>query len=64
VQDRADLSFWRKLWYSVATVLFPVTIPIYAVAGRAGWPRSLRVASFVPAIALVLFIGFLIGLIR
>jgi len=64
VQDRGDLGFWRKVWYSVATLLFPVTLPIYAMAGRAGWPRSLRVGSFVPAVALALFAAFLFGLIR
>lgn len=64
VQDRTDLGFWRKLWYSVATLLFPLAIPVYAMLGGAGWPRSLRVAAFVPAAALALFVAFLLGLIR
>lgn len=64
VQDRVDLTFWHRLWYSLATLLFPVTLPVYAMASSAGWPRSLRVAAFAPAAALALFFAFLFGLIR
>lgn len=62
VQDRPDLSFWRRVGWSVAVVLFPVTVPAYAFLGNAGWPPFLRAASFVPALALALFFGFLFGL--
>jgi hypothetical protein len=64
VQDRRDLSLRRRIGYSLATVAFPVTIPVYALAGGAGWPRSLRIAAFVPPIALALFLAFAFGLIR
>ena len=64
VQDRGDLSRRRRIGYSLATLAFPLTIPVYAVAGRAGWPRPLRAAAFVPPIALLLFLAFLLGLIR
>lgn len=64
VQDRPDLTSRRKIGYSLATLLFPVTIPIYALAGQAGWPRVLRFAAFVPIIALALFLAFVFGLIR
>lgn len=64
VQDRRDLSLRRRIGLSLATVAFPLTIPIYAMAGGAGWPRALRVAAFVPPAALVLFLAFLFGVIR
>jgi hypothetical protein len=62
VQDRPDLTFWRRVGWSVAVVGFPLTIPAYAFWGGPGWPRFLRYASFVPAIAIALFLGFLFGL--
>lgn len=64
VQDRDDLSLRRRVGLSLAAVAFPVTIPIYALAGGAGWPRPLRFAAFVPPIALALFLAFLFGAIR
>jgi Ca2+/H+ antiporter len=64
VQDRSDLSLRRRIGYSLATILFPVTIPVYVLAGRAGWPRPLRLGAFVPLLALGLFCAFLFGLIR
>jgi len=64
VQDRRDLSRRWRIGLSLATVAFPVTIPIYALAGGAGWPPPLRVAAFVPPVALVLFLAFLFGVIR
>jgi len=48
----------------LATVAFPLTIPIYALAGGAGWPRALRVAACVPPFALALFLAFLFGVIH
>jgi hypothetical protein len=64
VQDRPDLSYWRRVGYSVAVIVFPVTIPLYAFSGGAQWPRVLRVAAFVPVVALALFFAFLFGVIR
>jgi hypothetical protein len=61
VQDRRDLSFRARVGWSVAIVGFPVTVPLYAFLGGGGWPPFLRVASFVPAVALVLFFGFAFG---
>jgi hypothetical protein len=62
VQDRPDLSFRGRVAWSAGTFLFPVTIPIYAFAGGAGWPTFLRVAAFLPAVALAIFLGFALGL--
>lgn len=64
VQDRTDLSFGRRVGWSLAIFLFPLTIPVYALWGGPGWPRALRVAAFLPALALALFFGFLFGLFR
>ena len=61
VADRPDLSFRAKLAWSAGILLFPVTIPAYAFAGGPGWPRFLRIASVVPAIALALFLAFAFG---
>ena len=62
VQDRPDLAFRSRVAWSFAIFLFPVTIPLYAFRGGAGWPRALKAASFLPAIALALFFGFLFRL--
>ncbi len=61
VQDRPDLGFGARVGWSVAVIVFPVTIPAYAFLGDAGWPPFLRAASFVPAAAIALFLGFLFG---
>jgi hypothetical protein len=61
VQDRPDLGVRSKIGWSAAVFVFPISIPLYAFAGGAGWPAFLRVASVVPAIALVLFFGFVLG---
>lgn len=63
VQDRGDLTFRRRVAWSVGIFLFPLTVPAYAFLGGAGWPRFLRVAAFLPAAALALFIGFVTRLI-
>lgn len=62
VQDRPDLSFRSRVGWSLGTFLFPVVIPAYAFLGGPGWPRALRIAAFLPALALSLFAGFLSGL--
>ena len=64
VQDRPDLSFRARVAWSAGTLLFPVVIPIYAFLGGPGWPRSLRIAAFLPIVALALVAGFVAGLFR
>jgi hypothetical protein len=64
VQDRPDLSFWRRVGWSVAIFAFPLMVPVYAFRGGAGWPPFLRAASFLPAAALALFFAFFFKLIR
>ena len=61
VQDRPDLSVRARIGWSAAVLLFPVSIPAYAFAGGAEWPPFLRAASVVPALALALFVGFVVG---
>ena len=61
VQDRPDLSTGARIGWSAAVVVFPISIPAYALAGGPGWPAFMRVASVVPAVALALFGGFLFG---
>lgn len=62
VQDRPDLSFRARVGWSLAIVAFPLSIPAYAFLSDPGWPRFLRVAAFVPAVALALFLSFAFGL--
>jgi len=61
VQDRPDLTFRSRVAWSIGTFLFPVTIPAYAFLGGPGWPRALRIAAFLPAVALLLLAGFMTG---
>ena len=61
VQDRPDLAFSSRVAWSLAIIAFPVTIPAYAFLGGGGWPPFLRAASFVPSLAVALFLGFLLG---
>lgn len=63
VQDRPDLGLGARIGWSVAVVLFPLSIPAYAFAGGPGWPAFLRWASLVPALAVALFLGFLFGVL-
>ena len=58
VQDRPDLTFRARVAWSLAALVFPVSIPAYAFRGGPGWPPALRIASFLPAVALTLFFGF------
>jgi hypothetical protein len=62
VQERPDLSAGARIGWSAAVLLFPISIPAYAFAGGPAWPAFLRVASLVPALALALFAGFVVGL--
>lgn len=64
IQDRVDLTFRRRVAWSLGVFLFPVAIPAYAFLGGPGWPRALRIAAFLPAIALALVAGFATGLFR
>lgn len=59
VQDRPDMTFHARVGWSVAIFAFPITIPLYALRGGPGWPRALKMAAFLPAIAVLLFLGFL-----
>ncbi len=61
VQDRSDLGTAGRIGWSAGVVLFPITIPAYAFAGGPGWPLALRIGSIVPALAVVLFLGFVFG---
>jgi hypothetical protein len=61
VQERPDLRTGARVGWSAAVLVFPIAIPAYAQWGGAEWPPFLRVASFVPAIALALFFGFVFG---
>jgi hypothetical protein len=63
VQDRPDLTFRQRVAWSTGILVFPLVIPAYALFGGPGWPRALRVAAFLPALALALFAGFATGLI-
>ncbi|HEV8252653.1 MAG TPA: hypothetical protein VGQ66_04655 [Candidatus Limnocylindria bacterium] len=62
VQDRTDLTLRQRVAWSLGILLFPVVIPAYALFGGPGWPRSLRIGAFLPAIALALAAGFATGL--
>ncbi|MGH2416883.1 MAG: hypothetical protein ACRDFY_00980 [Candidatus Limnocylindria bacterium] len=61
VQERPDLSVRARMGWSAAVLLFPIAIPVYAFAGGPGWPAFLRLASLVPALAVLLFAGFVLG---
>lgn len=61
VQDRPDLSTRARMGWSAGVFLFPLTIPLYAFAGGPGWPLALRIGSLVPAAAVILFAGFVLG---
>jgi hypothetical protein len=61
IQERPDLSTRARVGWSIAVVLFPLSIPAYAFAGGPGWPSFLRVASLVPVVAFALFLGFVFG---
>ena len=61
VQERPDLSVRARMGWSAAVLVFPIAIPAYAFAGGPGWPAFLRLASLVPALAMILFAGFVLG---
>ena len=61
VQERPDLGKGARIGWSAAVLIFPISIPAYALAGGPGWPTVMRLASVVPAAALALFGAFLFG---
>lgn len=61
VQERPDLSVRARIGWSAAVLVFPLAIPAYAFAGGPDWPRFLQFASLVPALAVALFAGFVLG---
>lgn len=61
IQERPDLTTGARIGWSAAVLVFPVSIPAYAFVGNPGWPTFLRVASLVPAAAMALFLGFVLG---
>ena len=61
VQERPDLGKGARIGWSAAVLVFPISIPAYALAGGPGWPTVMRLASVVPAAALALFGAFLAG---
>jgi len=61
VQERPDLGTGARIGWSAAVLVFPLSIPAYAFVGGPGWPTFLRLASLVPAAALILFFGFAFG---
>jgi hypothetical protein len=64
VQDRPDIGFRSRVAWSLATLLFPFSVPAYAIFGGPGWPLALRIAAFLPAFALALFASLLLGAFR
>ena len=63
IQDRADLTPRTRIGWSAGILVFPISIPLYAFAGGGKWPPLLRVASLIPAAALLLFLLFVIGVL-
>ena len=63
VQDRTDLRPRSKMGWSAGILVFPISIPVYALFGGAQWPPLLRVAAFIPAVALLLFLLFVFGVL-
>jgi hypothetical protein len=63
VQDRPDLTPRARMGWSAAVLVFPVSIPAYALGGGPGWPPLLKVGAFVPAVALILFLLFVFGVL-
>lgn len=63
IQDRPDLRPRARMGWSAGILLFPISIPLYALVGGAQWPPLLKVAAFIPAIALVLFLLFVFGVL-
>lgn len=63
IQDRTDLRPNAKIGWSAAVLVFPISIPLYALVGGPHWPPLLKAAAFIPAIALTLFLLFVFGVL-
>lgn len=63
IQDRGDLGAGAKMRWSAGILIFPVTVPLYAFRGGGRWPTLLKVASFIPAAALTMFLLFVFGVL-
>jgi hypothetical protein len=63
IQDRTDLRPNAKIGWSAAVLVFPISIPLFALVGGARWPTLLKVAAFIPAVALGLFLLFVFGVL-
>jgi hypothetical protein len=63
VQDRSDLTPNARMGWSAGILVFPVSIPLYAFLGGGRWPTLMKIASLIPAAALVLFLLFVFGVL-
>ncbi|RPH34967.1 MAG: hypothetical protein EHM90_05155 [Chloroflexi bacterium] len=63
IQDRVDLKPRARMGWSAGILVFPISIPLYALFGGAQWPPLLKIAAFIPAIALTLFLLFMFGVL-
>jgi hypothetical protein len=63
IQDRQDLTPNARIGWSAGILVFPISIPVYALFGGPRWPLLLKVAAFIPAIALTLFLLFVFGVL-
>jgi hypothetical protein len=49
--------------WSASILVFPISIPLYALVGGPQWPPLLKVAAFIPGVALLLFLLFVFGVL-
>ncbi|MGH2488374.1 MAG: hypothetical protein ACRDFR_01975 [Candidatus Limnocylindria bacterium] len=63
IQDRTDLRPRARIAWSAGILIFPVSIPLYAFMGGGGWPPLLRAGSLIPAVALTMFLLFVLGVL-
>jgi hypothetical protein len=63
VQDRSDLTPNARMGWTAGILVFPVSIPLYAFLGGGRWPTLMKLASLIPAAALVLFLLFVFGVL-
>lgn len=62
LNERHDLSRRARLAWLAGILAFPVTIPAYAFTPGSRWPPLLRVAAFIPLLAIALFLGFALSI--
>jgi hypothetical protein len=63
IQDRVDLKPRARMGWSAGILVFPISIPLYALVGGPQWPPLLKVAAFIPGVALLLFLLFVFGVL-